>query len=74
MLPTILHLSSILVLYISSTVTPVMGLEPAIGVNLGPSYLTAAIHTDQDGTRDLVRIEGMYIESGLSPYNMFCTT
>ena len=59
MLPTILNISSVLAIYKSSAVTPVAGLQPAIGLNLGPSYLTAAIHNDPDATRDLVRIEGM---------------
>lgn len=44
----------------SSTITPVAGLQPAIGINLGPSYLTAAIQTDQEATRELVKIEGMF--------------
>ena len=49
-----------LALYMSSTITPVAGLQPAIGINLGSSFLSAAIQTDQEATRELVKIEGMF--------------
>ena len=44
--------------FIKTTICSHPDPQPPIGINLGPSYLTAAINTDHDSTRSLVKIEG----------------